>query len=290
MSSAYWRITNNCNIKCKHCCYNCGPGKETMSKENIEKVVDHLPKNIKDLEITGGEVFTIKPTLYHTLSYLQSKKFQDLNVIVQTNGFWVTDEDSTYEVLKELYDLGVKKINFTSDDEYHIEQGINTEKLKYHKETPIRLALKKLKKEERKVFSLPIKIGLRGAKRIYPFGRGKSFPKEKLRKTSWCLAESILRKGKEHITIDPAGQVYPCCFGVTPSLGCAINTPLEELFEKARESPILTSLSNGGLQKVVEDFKIYPTGDYVNNPCASCEEVFSELRETRKIKQEVGVC
>ena len=279
MKSAYWRITNNCNLKCEHCCYECEPGKETMSNKNIEKVVDNLPKNIKNLQITGGEVFSVKPTLYHTLSYLQSKKLPKTKVIVQTNGFWVTDEDSTYKILKKLCDLGVKKISFTSDDKYHIRQGIDTEKLTYYGETPIKLALKKLKKEKRKVFSLPIKTSLRGAKEIYAFGRGKSFPKEKLCKTSWCLAEDFLKKGMEKVTIDPAGKVYPCCWEVTPSLGSAINTPLEELFEKARENRVFSFLSKRGLQKVIEDFKIHPNLDYLDNPCVACEEVFSELKD-----------
>ena len=68
----YFVITPNCNYRCKHCYIAAGPRRkdETISEKDFRQVIDHLPKVSLELGLSGGEVFTIKDTLY---DYLDSK-------------------------------------------------------------------------------------------------------------------------------------------------------------------------------------------------------------------------
>ena len=61
----YFVTTQNCNLKCRHCYLEAGPGKSdtTISPEDFKAVVGNLPKESLDLNLSGGEVFTIQDTL-----------------------------------------------------------------------------------------------------------------------------------------------------------------------------------------------------------------------------------
>jgi len=279
MNAAYWRITDNCNIKCGHCCFSCEPGGHTISSEDAEKVVEHFPLNLDYLTISGGEIFTVKPLLYDVLSSIKEKEFPKLEVILQTNGFWVKNPEQTYEEIKKLYDIiGFHKISFASKDRYHINQGIRPYKLVKGGNSPVGLAEKKLRKN-----NTPVEISLSGSNWVYPFGRGKSRPKKELTYQSYCAVISSLEKGRETEFIDPHGNVYLCCWQMPYSIGSAIETPFEELFESARKDAIIETLNMEGLQGVVNVFNV-PVNLNLNNPCASCTEVFERLNKAEQRK------
>ncbi len=272
MHSLYWRITNQCNLQCRHCCYKCGPNGKSVSVKNAKKIIDNFPKEIKAIEITGGEPMIVRPLLEEVLGYIQSKKLKDLKVMLQTNGFWVKDEETTYKHLVWLSDLGVRELDFTSDDIYHREQGLDSYRLN---SSPLKgifgRAFRRLSYEYGD--QAINEFSLRGAGAIDPFGRGKKMPQDKLYHRS-CFVSGYLDKNSEHFTIDPSGEVYPCCYQMPYSIGNVIKTPLSQIAENARRDHVLRALHKGGLRKVAENLGV--DGEC---SCYSCEELFSKLNE-----------
>lgn len=164
------RITNSCNLQCRHCCYSCGPGGKTMTEPEIEQILEkNIEYKIGDIMFSGGEVFTAKKTLMHALGYLKkNKKHMPMKprILVSTNGTWAKDKKTFYKTLKELGKYGVDEVDIASKDEYHEEQGINTKKLEDLISTM-------------KSSKLPY-VSFRGCySEVFPFGRAKNLPKKK---------------------------------------------------------------------------------------------------------------
>ncbi|MDD5192482.1 MAG: radical SAM protein [Candidatus Nanoarchaeia archaeon] len=290
--NVYFRITDKCNLECKHCCYDCGPKGDSMLSSNIKKVVDNIPAGVKDFELTGGEPFVVKPLLYEALSYIQSKKFPKISVIVQTNGFWIKDEDSNYKILKELCDLGVNYIDFTSNDEFHKEQGIDINKLHMNVNilpSPLGKALDRLNDEFPGLENRYSKIGLhlRGAgKRVQPLGRAKSLPIEMIHPFYPCLANINFYGQHKDVTIDPQGNVYLCCWQGPRSIGSVIETPLEQLVEDAENDPITKAIIDGGPQKLAKQIGMVSCISGIND-CITCQKIFAELDRRPKAMEAV---
>jgi MoaA/NifB/PqqE/SkfB family radical SAM enzyme len=276
----YWRITDKCNLQCRHCCYSCGPSGESVSIEDAKRIINNFPKNIRTIEITGGEPMVVKPLLEEILLYMQAKKFEGLKVILQTNGFWVKDEETTYKQLAWLSELGVRGIDITSDDKYHREQGIDPNMLRpdsirdeFAGRSAFAGALRRLTYEfgDQAITD----TYFRGVVRIDPFGRGKNFQKEELFHRS-CFIPGCLKEQSENLNIDPSGNVYPCCYQMPYFIGNAIDTPLEIIAENARQDRILSLLNEEGLWGVAQKFGIALQG---YGSCNNCEEVFAKLKE-----------
>jgi MoaA/NifB/PqqE/SkfB family radical SAM enzyme len=288
MNSVYFSITNKCNLGCRHCSYDCRPDGKTMPEEDRDAVIDHLPRTLKSIIISGGEVFYDKPALLQTLGYMQSKGFPGLKVYVQTNGFWVKDEESVYKTMKELVDLGVSDINFASNDKFHEEQGIKPGKLSGNPNTPLGKALRRINNQKtRSRIINPIfraitwadydidrvlRTDLIGAGEvIIPAGRAESLPEELLTKYSKCQIK--FKPHKEELMIDPKGDVYLCCAMMPFAIGNAIKSPLEEIVGNARENPDVQALISGGPKELAKRYGFYDPGQeeaYDNNQCTMC--------------------
>ena len=125
MTDVLFNFTRNCNLRCSHCCDNCGPHEQTMSWNNIRKVIDNLPKNINMLVIGGGEPFVEINLLAQMLDYLDRNRARIIpyaNIDVQTNGFWTLDEKQAYQALTKL--TGRFGITISGKDSFHEEQGL----------------------------------------------------------------------------------------------------------------------------------------------------------------------
>lgn len=106
----YIQITEECNYRCRHCLYSCGPSGRTMDTTTIEEVVDNTPPDTKYFTLTGGEPTVVWETLIYTLSYIRERREQILSrygmLVVETNGSWVTDPDVAFDILREFYEFG----------------------------------------------------------------------------------------------------------------------------------------------------------------------------------------
>ena len=80
-----WRITKNCNLRCKHCylCDKNNPEKE-LSAKNLKKIARKIiDEKIFEVLVTGGEP-TIKEGFYEIMEILLSSCF----VTIFTNATW----------------------------------------------------------------------------------------------------------------------------------------------------------------------------------------------------------
>ncbi len=240
----YFVITKNCDLRCRHCYLEAGPDNldTTISADGFKSVIDHLPKVSLELTLTGGEVFTIKDTLFSYLEYIKSRNIERLSkrqgrieVILQTNASWAENYKKIKSTLNDLVDLDVKALDITSNDKYHREWGIKRKNLN----------LLKKKAEESGLLS----VSLRGAsnRSVMPIGRAKG------RNLKNCYIDYDYCENsldRYDISIREDGKVYLCCFSFFELPGNVIEKPLVEIVRQAKKDERLMIMNNEGLESL----------------------------------------
>jgi hypothetical protein len=84
-------------------------------KKYVDGALLAFDDSIKVLVLTGGEAFLLGKDLDEIVKYAAEK---DLVVRIVSNGFWAKNYDVAYQRLKELVDLGLKEINFSTGDDH----------------------------------------------------------------------------------------------------------------------------------------------------------------------------
>lgn len=90
-----WKITSQCNLRCRHCFYHSKPdflnSKNDFSKDEIMAFARFLAEelNIVTIKITGGEPFLLGDTLFELIEYLLSK---NIYITIQTNATLLDNE------------------------------------------------------------------------------------------------------------------------------------------------------------------------------------------------------
>jgi radical SAM protein with 4Fe4S-binding SPASM domain len=91
-----WHITNQCNLRCRHCYQDDFSRKEDLDWEGLKKVADNIVSALRAwgdktcIHLTGGEPL-LKPELFPLLEYLdQLPEVEELGLI--TNGLLLNDE------------------------------------------------------------------------------------------------------------------------------------------------------------------------------------------------------
>jgi organic radical activating enzyme len=119
-------LTYKCNAKCEFCYYNCSPQQGGLMPVDMainawqslkDLAGDSAPAVSKvepKIHITGGE-----PFLYweHLLEILREAKNNNLGPvdIIETNGFWATDEKIVKERIRALDELGMRRLKISCD-------------------------------------------------------------------------------------------------------------------------------------------------------------------------------
>lgn len=281
MVNVLYLVTMGCNYKCRHCCYSAGPDqyKKTTSKEDAEKILNHLPAEMKNLSLSGGEVTTV-PVFKDILSYINKHNVlnENTSLSVHTNGVLFKNKELAYDFLSEMYDYGVTKIYLNGYTRYHEEQGTATLQLDWDFEA----AMKKLAKNVGKEEPLELVRDLRNEKGFpvtpgpLPFGRAKNLPRRKIRREFKCyLVENYKKKEKiSDSTIDYDGQAYLCCFGMFP-MGSALETHMDEMLTNADKDPVIGgTLFRKGFESLAKKF-----GTEVKDPnhCTVCEDINKKI-------------
>jgi MoaA/NifB/PqqE/SkfB family radical SAM enzyme len=234
-------LTQNCNLRCKHCYVSAGPGKEdtTVSLKNFKKMLKNLPNERIDLTLSGGELFTVEERLFEYLSELQDLRQQkgrkNIDLCVQTNGFWLKRKDAA-KILEGLKHLDVDELEVTSKDYYHREQGLNITKRE------IELA--------QEVFEF---VGYKGTPKNYvaPFGRAKNLKLlKKQGATQHC--RDVVTDRSADLVIRNNGKVSPCCYSMFEYPGNIFENPLTEIIQNAMRDEKLTALNQNGLLGVIQ--------------------------------------
>jgi radical SAM protein with 4Fe4S-binding SPASM domain len=101
-------VSNQCNLKCIHCCFN--SGRHPMSELPTDKILDLLHEadslGAQEIHVTGGEPF-LRPDIFTILEAAQAK---GINVRIQTNGTLLNQE-----ILLRLKALGIHELMISLD-------------------------------------------------------------------------------------------------------------------------------------------------------------------------------
>ncbi|MGD8787401.1 MAG: radical SAM protein [Phycisphaerales bacterium] len=116
--SAGLLLTYKCNCACEFCYYNCRPEKEGLMPVDmaieIWQSLKILAGDNAKIHITGGEPFLYWDHLEEILKQAAKCKLGKLD-LVETNGFWATNEKIISQHLKRLNELGMERFKISTD-------------------------------------------------------------------------------------------------------------------------------------------------------------------------------
>ncbi|MHC1576830.1 MAG: radical SAM protein, partial [Methanosarcinaceae archaeon] len=106
--SVLWEITNECNLRCKHCLIDAGvQDKEEMSLEEVKSTIVQLAElNVLKITFGGGEPL-VRKDLMDILDYATGF---DLGIKLSTNGMLVNDQ-----LIDRLGDTNVCSVQVSVD-------------------------------------------------------------------------------------------------------------------------------------------------------------------------------
>jgi MoaA/NifB/PqqE/SkfB family radical SAM enzyme len=299
--SAGLLLTYKCNCACQFCYYNCSPKKNgLMSTEmaiNTWQSLRELAGSTAKVHITGGE-----PFLYweHLLEIMQKAKSQGLGNtdLIETNGFWATDEKTAKERIKTLDELGMHRLKISVDPFHQEYVDIEAVRIlaksakemlgqtrvlvrweKYLENPMINFTAEHAKTVEKKcrtgqfvetLKDYPCRFTGRAAGHIAGLVAKKTI--EKISKSN--CADAFL--GAKGVHIDPYGNVFSgTCSGII--IGNVNHKPLEELwkqFHPAQSEFVNTLFEQGpaGLLEKVEGASCEKAKLYADN-CHLCTSI-----------------
>ena len=263
-------------------------------------------EKIGSIILAGGELLldpVREKVLYSGLGLLRQKYGAEVRVVLQTTGDIVTEK-----MVDELLAVHVNKISVASIDEYH--QGLDTptaqEKLitrltkiftsRGMQPAPTAPGKVIAEKADEKYFSF---FGATENEWLGPlWPRGRAMMNE-LSKAGikdnfcnrWSGALNFLQykySGSE-VSIEPNGNVYPCCIKTKAPIGNLLHDKLETIIERLIGNPIYEALSMGqpermGIssgwtrEKFLEKSTIkLASGQTYQNLCLGCDAFHAEV-------------
>lgn len=268
-------LTGKCNLKCLHCFWEDKKRNQSLTKEGLGKIIENLPNDhYFAIMFTGGEIMLEKDLLLYGLDKLKKirrRKKSIFSVKIQTNGYWLKDNQKTYHLIKKIKKLGAG-IEIASDDNFHREAGFDITKKKY------------IIDKAREIFP-DIKVwGVINESLLYKRGRAvKNFPDAKescqypIRIPSMheMMKYSDFSLLKPNFFIFPDGTLNICESGIPSPLGSAIDNKIEKLEkEMAEEHKAFIQEGIIGVLKYRKLFQEDKIKDYQKHPCSYCREIY----------------
>jgi len=292
-----------------------------QSRENAPRILDNFPDRMVYLDLAdedehgtfrekrgriilaGGEIL-LEPVresvLYLALDQLQRKYRSQggAELIVQTTGDILSEKH-----IVELLDHGVSSISVSGLDEYHdgLEKEEARDKLR---EKLTRLFLKHGMEEWTPAPCRP------DGRYFHFFGatpeswigslwpRGRAWKNELSTATladnfcnRWSGGLNFLdhRHSGSEVSIDPAGNVYPCCIKTKAPVGNLLERKLEDILDSLAGNPVYEAISMGHpermgishgwtVEKFLEKSKtVLPSGRIYQNLCLGCDAFHEEV-------------
>ena len=116
--SAGLMLTYKCNCACEFCYYNCDPDKGGLMPVDTAisawQSLKILAGDSAKIHFTGGEPFLYWDRLQEILEQAQKQNLDKVDLI-ETNGFWATDEKIVRQRLKKLDELGMNRFKVSTD-------------------------------------------------------------------------------------------------------------------------------------------------------------------------------
>jgi hypothetical protein len=329
MESIYFVMSWLCHRSCKHCYesrFHPYHGEEAerlvrQAEQNVPCIIDHLPARMTYLDwknpdadgriverrgriiVAGGEIMldAVRATvLYPALKQIK-RKYRDaggVDVIVQTTGDILTEQH-----VVELKEHEVDVISCAGMDAYHA--GFESEAARQ------RLRDKLTGWFERHGFNeAPREARVPGLRYYHFFGAepgswiGKLWPRGRAWENSlttatlqdnfcngWSGGLDFLnhRHSGSEVSIDPEGNVFPCCLKTKGPVGNLLQDKLEAILERAAGNPVYEAISMGHPERMgithgwsVDTFleksrRTLPDGRVYQNLCIGCDAFHDEV-------------
>ena len=293
--SAGLLLTYKCNCACEFCYYNCGPEKNGLMP--VETAISAwrslkiLAGDSAKIHITGGEPFLYWERLQEILEEAGNQDLGKVDLI-ETNGFWATNEKVIRQRLKRLDELGMNRFKVSTDpfhQEYvdikliHRLAAIATEVLgpervlirwQKYLDDPIEMkSLSPAEREQKYISAMkdyPCRFTGRAAGRLAELAASK--PVEVLDSVS-CKSDLLSAKG---VHIDPFGNVFSgTCSGII--FGNVNRTKLEDIWKQFHPevNDIISTLFNYGPYGLLEQAGIldYKKAKVYASKCHLCTDI-----------------
>jgi sulfatase maturation enzyme AslB (radical SAM superfamily) len=310
MESIYYVMTWLCHRTCVHCYedrfrpYYGNELKAVVAESvaNMPRIVDHFPERMTFFDpeekpgmviLAGGEILleaVREPVLYAGIERLQAK-YKDrggVRIIVQTTGDLLTPK-----IAGELKGLGVSKVSISGLDSFHA--GLETLEAQQALQQKCARILDEVGQDSHFFGANPDQwIG-----KLWP--RGRAWQNGLSTATladnfcnQWSGGLNFLetRKKGGEVSVDPQGNVFPCCIKTKAPLGNLLEKPLEEILDSKRGDPVYEAISAGqpermGLERgwSVEHFIEKSTVGGYQNLCIGCDAFHDEVLENRGLVQ-----
>lgn len=303
-------LTYKCNCSCEFCYYHCSPEKDGLMAEDIflgswEGLRDITGDSAK-IHITGGEPFLYFEHLINILEQAQKRGFGEIDLL-ETNGFWATDNNVAENRLKLLDKLGLNRLKISCDP-FH-QEYVDIEPVRRLAETAEKvlgsdrvmvrwrdyldkpLNLKELTPQQRKEYYIktmreyPCRFTGRAAEKLAPLIACETIGQIIKRD---CSKTFLAGKG---VHIDPFGNVFSgTCSGII--VGNVVRQSLSNIwsrFDPAGKFVIERLFNKGpaGLYEYARDYSYQPEKFYAGK-CHLCSSVRQFLVEKGLLEDEIG--
>jgi len=335
VESIYFVMTWLCHRTCEHCYedrFRPYHGEDLQkvvrqSRENAPRILENFPDRMvyrdrSDADekgtfrekrgriiLAGGEILldqVRESVLYPALDQLQRKYRTQggAELIVQTTGDILAEKH-----IVELLEHGVSSISVSGMDEYH--DGLEKEEARDRlREKLTHLFLKHGMEEwtpaphrpEGRYFHFFGATPESWIGKLWP--RGRAWKNELSTATledNFCNRWSgglnfldHLHSGSE-VSIDPAGNVYPCCIKTKAPVGNLLERKLEEILNSLAGNPVYEAISMGHPERMgitygwtVEKFleksrTVLPSGRVYRNLCLGCDAFHEEVLMAKQL-------
>jgi MoaA/NifB/PqqE/SkfB family radical SAM enzyme len=270
--SAGLLLTYKCNCSCEFCYYNCSPDKNGLMSVNTALSAWQSLKNLAGdrakIHITGGEPFLYWEQMQEILEEARNQHLGEVDLI-ETNGFWATNEKVIRQRLKRLDELGMNRLKISTDP-FHQEyvdikpirrlaeiatEILGTERLmvrwnKYLYGPTDMQVLSTAEREQKYISSIndyPCRFTGRAAGKLAELVASK--PIEEL----VCVNCKSVLLGAKGVHIDPFGNVFNgTCSGII--FGNVNRTKLEDIWKQFHpaQSDFINTLFNFGPYGLLE--------------------------------------
>lgn len=210
-------LTERCNAKCSHCYMrNDTFPKLTLSKNQVDLIINKLPKNTKRIILTGGEIFLEKDLLMYSINKI--KKFNsDIEIDLESNGIYFYKNDNPLKLLKELEKSGISSIRF-SDDPFHKSGGVDLEKVRKIKE-----------------YQKDVKFQIKYLVQEKAFGIGQAKKLSDDRKNNANCMNHASTKSNPYFFLDIRGNVYLCAWKCIAPIGNMFVDDMNTIIERLKD-------------------------------------------------------
>jgi hypothetical protein len=282
-----------------------------------------FPERRGRIILAGGEILhkAVRETILYPAVAMLRERYREaggVEIIIQTTGDLVTES-----IAAELLALGVSKISVSGMDQYH--EGLAEEAEREALRNKLTRIFESLGMTHDPGKRAPLATDPESTPAFSFFGAtpdawiGKLWPRGRALQNElstatlednfcnrWSGGLNFLqyRLAESEVSIDPDGNVYPCCIKTKKALGSLQAEPLEAILDRLTGNPVYEAISMGHPERMgithgwsVEKFlersqTTLPSGKPYRNLCIACDAFHTEVLLnpliTLKLKPDAG--